>query len=143
MMTVGCSNIPEKELAYRNSFKKTWDATMMQTEKTRKVIDKAYSEGDIETAAKEYLELGKYYASSREEIRRLNEPEGYGSLQKLALAYFSHGAAYYDSVGKIINDSGGNYNAEQEKTIKDKEDLWNKSTDSLRKALKAKRFALK
>lgn len=143
VIAAGCSNKSEKELVYRSGFKRIWDRTMTRTEEARKAIDKAYSDGNIGAAVTEYRKLGKYYASSREATRKLKEPEGYGTLQKLALAYFAEGAEYYDSVGQVVEDSGGNYNVEQEKTIKAKEKIWNESTEDLRKALKAKRFALK
>jgi hypothetical protein len=142
-LTVGCSDLPEKELAYRNGFKNIWDRTMTKTEQIRKAIDKHYSEGNIEAASNDYKDLAKYYASSRESVRRLENPEGYGNLQKLAMAYFAEGAAYYDSVGQIVGDSGGNYDAEQEKAIKAKEAEWNKSTERLIKELRIKKFKLK
>jgi hypothetical protein len=143
LLSAGCSNRSEEELAYRNSFKKIWDRSMTDTETARKNIDKAYAAGDVNAAAGEYGKLGLTYAKAREQIRKLKEPAGYATIRKLAVSYFNEGASYYTTTARIVGDSGGNYDTAQEAELKAKEKKWNASAKDLEKALKAKRIELK
>ncbi len=143
LLSAGCSNRPELELNYRNSFKKIWDKAMTDTGTARRKIDMAYSAGDIATAADGYKKLGLTYVKARENTRRLKEPQGYENIQKLVIGYFNEGASYYTSTARIIEDSGGNYNSEQESELKTQEKKWNTASDELEKALKAKKIQVK
>jgi hypothetical protein len=143
LTAAGCSNLPEKELTYRKTFKKIWDKAMTDTEAAKKKIDQAYSAGDVASASTEYAKLGLIYAKVREEIRKAKAPEGYANIQILAVAYFNQGASYYATTARVVSDSGGNYNAAQEAELKAAEKKWKAATTDLEKALKAKKIELK
>lgn len=144
LLAIGCSNRQEEELAYRNSFKKIWDRAMTDTEASRKKIDKAYAAGDVAAAAAdEYKKLGLIYVKTREETRKIKEPQGYSRIQKMAVAYFNEGASYYTTTARVIRDSGGNYDTAQEAELKAQEKKWSAAANDLEKALKAKMIKLK
>jgi hypothetical protein len=143
LLGAGCSNLPEKELGYRNTFKKIWDKAMTNTEAARKKINQAYSAGDVTAASAEYAKLGLVYARVREETRKEKAPDGYDNIQRLAVAYFNQGASYYTTTARVVSDSGGNYDAAQEAELKAAEKKWKVATTDLEKALKAKKIELK
>ncbi|MFA5867650.1 MAG: hypothetical protein WC891_06805 [Actinomycetota bacterium] len=116
---------------------------MSDTEAARKKIDQAYAAGDIKEASDEYKKLGLTYVKAREDTRRLKEPAGYSKIQQLVISYFNEGASYYTTTARVIEDSGGNYDSEQEADLKAQEKKWNEAAENLAKALKAKKIQVK
>ncbi len=116
---------------------------MSNTEAARNKIDTAYAAGDIGTAADDYKKLGLTYVKAREEMRRLKNPPGYEKIKSLVIGYFNEGASYYTTTARVIEDSGGNYNSEQEEALKAQEKKWNEAAKDLEKALAAKKIQVK
>lgn len=138
----GCSQKAQEELAYRDSFKKIWDATALTADQSKKRIDAAYEAGDIDAVVAEYKALAVKYDEAKDKLDKLKEPEGYGGFSATAREYLSYGSQYYRKVGAVVEETGGNYNEMQETEIKALEKRWEASTGKIEKEMTAKRFRI-
>lgn len=143
LLAAGCGRTAEKELAFRRTFKKTWDATITASDQAQKKIETAYAAGDVATVVAEYRILEKRFKDSAAETEKLKPPEGYAKLKKFTLTYYREGGSYYRVVAKVVEDTGGNYGTAQEETLKAQGKKWQQATKSLEQELKRKRFELK
>lgn len=143
ILTAGCGQAAKHELAFRSTFKKTWDAAMTSSDKAQKNIETDYAAGNVAAVVAEYRILEKRFSDSADETGKLKPADGYVKLKKLTLTYYREGASYYRVVARVIEDTGGNYSTAQEGTLNAQEKKWQQATKSLEQELKKKRFELK
>jgi hypothetical protein len=142
LAAAGCGQIDKQELAYRNSYRTTWDQTVAATRSGQKSADAAYTAGNVDAVVAAYKKLAAYYSASQTASAKKKPPLGYEKMAGLSQAYYTDGAAYYTKVASVVESTGGNYGLTQEAEIKAARSVWDAAAKKLARELAVKRFKL-